>query len=84
MEWIKTVVLIKTKLSQHGYNDSVSRITEAQMVLGTPGEMYLEVMNELLSIKKQSAKEYKLIEKEIHDLLDYGKSINYFNPTKEL
>lgn len=49
------------------------------MVLGTPGEMYLEVMNELLSLKENSAEEFRLIEDEVRKLLDYGKSIGYFN-----
>lgn len=79
MDWIATVGSIKNKLTAHGFNDTASRITEAQMVLGTPGEMYLEVMNVLLYIKKNHTAEYQLIEREVNELLDYGKSINYFN-----
>lgn len=80
MDWIATVVSIRNKLTEHGFSDTASRITEAQMVLGTPGEMYLAVMNELLHIRKNHTTEYQLIEREVNELLDYGKSINYFNP----
>jgi len=82
MNWIELVNQIKDKLSQFGYKDTAIRITAAQMVLGTPGEMYLEVMNELLNIKKHSPNEYELIEKEVDQLLEYGRSINYFNRSK--
>lgn len=83
MDWIKKVVLIKKKLSLHGYNDVASRITNAQMVLGTPGEMFLEVMNELLNLKKHSPDTYQIVENEVQELIEYGKSINYFRPREE-
>lgn len=83
MDWIKKVVLIKKKLSKHGFNDVVARITAAQMVLGTPGEMFREVINELLNLKKDSPDTYRTIEKEVQELIEYGKSINYFRPRKE-
>lgn len=79
LNWIESIVLIKEKLSRHGYKKAVDRINEAQMVLGTPGEMYLEVMNELLNLQQDSAEEFRLIEDEVRKLLDYGRSIGYFN-----
>ncbi|MDQ2657928.1 MAG: hypothetical protein M3Y60_10955 [Bacteroidota bacterium] len=80
MDWIKTVVSIKEKLAIHGFHDTVVKLTEAQMVLGTPGEMYLEVMHELMMLKNRSPVEYQLIEEEVTALVNYGKSINFFNP----
>jgi hypothetical protein len=80
MNWIKKLLEIKETLSIHGFDDIVDRITHAQMVLGTPGEMYLEVMNELLAIRKERPDAYSVIETEVSQLLDYGRSINYFNP----
>lgn len=83
MDWVKIIITIKEKLLLHGYKQTADRITYAQMSLGTPGEMYLEVMNELLVIKKQSAKEYELIRSEMDQLLDYGKSIEYFSSPED-
>ena len=83
MDWIQTLGQIKNKLEQHGYVDSVARIIDAQMVLGTPGEMYLEVMNVLLSIKRESDKEHEIIKQEVSQLLEYGKSLNFFNPEEQ-
>lgn len=83
MDWIKEILLIKEKLTDAGFSDTVARITNAQLVLGTPGEMYLEVMHVLLSLKKQAPNEYRLIQKHVETLLGYGRSINYFNPPSE-
>lgn len=79
MDWIEKILTIKKILKKSGFDDAVKRINDAQMVLGTPGEMYLEVMNELLFIKHDSPAAYKLIEKEVNELADYGRSLNYFN-----
>ena len=83
MNWIEKVVTIKQTLSQHGHAATAARITAAQMVLGTPGEMYLEVMNELLRIRRASPDEYQLIEPEVNELIQYGRSINYFHARDE-
>lgn len=80
MNWIETVVSIKDILTKHGFDETVNKITQAQMTFGTPGEMYLEVMQVLLNLKKEATTEYILVQKEIGELLAYGKSINYFNP----
>jgi hypothetical protein len=80
VDWIKEILLIKEKLAGNGFTDTVTRITNAQMILGTPGEMYLEVMDVLLSLKKQFPNQYELVEEHIKTLLHYGRSINYFNP----
>jgi hypothetical protein len=81
MDWIATLSLIKEKLQMTGYDQTGNRIIEAQMILGTPGEMYIEVMNELLDLKRRSPREYEIVEIEVEQLLDYGKSLKYFNPT---
>lgn len=78
MDWLKKVLEIKQKLSDNGHTYIVNKITDAQMVLGTPGEMYLEVMGVLLDVKKNGGKELKLIHHDIEELLNYGRSINYF------
>lgn len=78
MDWLKKVLEIKQKLSDNGHTDIANRITDAQMILGTPGEMYLEVMGVLLDVKKNGGKELKLIQHDIEELLNYGRSINYF------
>ena len=72
MNWIE-------KLSQHAYADIAAGITAAQMVLGTRGEMTLEDMNELLRVRRHSPVEYKLIEMEVNELIQYAESINYFH-----
>jgi hypothetical protein len=77
MNWIEIVVKIKEKLVFHGFNQLFEKILVAQMVLGTPGEMYIEVMNVLLEIKKTKGQEYELIKYEIEELINYGRSINY-------
>lgn len=79
MNWIEKVVSIKDNLLQHGYVESVERITQAQLVLGTPGEMYLEVMHELVSIKKNFPEQFQLIKNEVKELIEYGKSLNYYH-----
>lgn len=79
MDWIKTVVSIREKLAIHGFHDTVEKLTEAQMILGTPGEMYLEVMHELTLLKNRAPAEYQLIEEEVNALVNYGKTINVFN-----
>ena len=79
MNWIAKVVSIKDKLTQHGFTDRVEKINRALLVLGTPGEMYLEVMAVLVAIKKDSPKEFELIENEVNELIAYGRSINYYD-----
>lgn len=81
MDWIATLNRVKEKLQMNGYDQTVNRIIDAQMVLGTPGEMYIEVMNELMDVRKRLPQEYKIIEQEVEQLLDYGKSLNYYNPS---
>ena len=78
MNWIKTVNQIKNKLEDKGLTSSCNRILDAQMILGTPGEMYLEIINVLLDWKNNNTEEYQLIRKETEELLNYGRSINYF------
>lgn len=82
MDWIVTLNVIKEKLQSAGYAESVNRIVEAQMILGTPGEMFIEVMNELLDLKNRSVSQYELIAKEVNELLEYGKSLKYYNPKR--
>ena len=81
MDWIATLNRVKEKLQMNGYDQTINRIIDAQMVLGTPGEMYIEVMNELMDVRKRLPQEYKIIEQEVEQLLDYGKSLNYYNPS---
>ncbi|SHG56728.1 hypothetical protein SAMN05444372_107104 [Flavobacterium micromati] len=78
MDWIKKIIEIKEKLSDNGYRNSLDKITNAQMIFGTTGEMYLEVMNVLLIIKQTNLPELVLIEKDIDELLKYGNDIGYF------
>lgn len=80
VDWIATLNQIKQKLLNRGCGQTVDRLIEAQMVLGTPGEMYIEVMNELLDIKRKSPSEYEIIEKEVEQLLEYGRSLKYYIP----
>jgi hypothetical protein len=79
MNWIAKVVSIKEKLTQHGFIERVAKINRALLVLGTPGEMYLEVMAQLVAIKNESPKEFELIENEVNELIEYGRSINYYD-----
>ena len=82
MDWINTLSTIKKKLGERGYQKSVDKIIEAQMCLGTPGEMYLEVMNVLLAMRNSGSDDYLVIKDEVNALLDYGKSIRYFDPDR--
>jgi hypothetical protein len=77
MDWIKVLLEIKNKLSLHGYGMTVKRLNDAQMILGTPGEIYLEVMGELLKLRRESCPEYELVKMEVEELIRYGRSINY-------
>jgi hypothetical protein len=77
MDWISKVVLIKEKLTEQGLPELADRITAAQMMLGTPGEMFLEVMHEIRQIEKVSPNAYRFIEPEVQVLVDYAKSIGY-------
>ncbi len=77
MNWIDQINAIRAKLSNAGYVDTVSEITNAQMVLGTAGEMFLSVMDVLMKIKESNTNEYLIAKKEIEALIEYGKSINY-------
>ena len=78
MDWLEKVLAIKEKLTESGYHKSVEDITNAQMVFGTFGEMYLEVMNVLLNIHRNNLPESNLIEKDTFELINYGKKIGYF------
>jgi hypothetical protein len=79
MNWIENVKTIKLKLQTAGFMNLVDSITNAQMTLGTPGEMYLEVMNVCMAIKKDDKIAFDLIKHEVEELLVYGKKIEYFN-----
>ena len=77
MDWINKIEIIISKLEEFGYFESIDKINDAKMILGTPGEMYMEVLTILLNIKNKNGDEYKLISKEIEELISYGNSINY-------
>ena len=78
MDWIQVLDVIKARLEAYGYTDTVNKLIDAQLILGTPGEMYMEVMNELVELKHAFPDQYGLIKNEIQSLLDYGKSIGYY------
>jgi len=77
MNWIEKVNTIKIKLLKRELNSAYQDILNAQMILGTPGEMYSEIMNVLLKWKKENSIEYAENKIEIEELIDYGYSIGY-------
>ncbi|MEO9218964.1 MAG: hypothetical protein ABI315_10350 [Bacteroidia bacterium] len=79
MNWIEEVNVIKNRLLKSELTSSYQEILNAQLVLGTPGEMYSEIMNILLKWKKQNNEEYISNRNEIEQLINYGYSIGYIN-----
>ena len=82
MDWLKKIKQIKEKLRQHDFNLIASEIDNKQMILGTPGEMYLNVIVYLLEIKQNNSVVWELIEADVTELVNYGKSIGYFTYDK--
>lgn len=79
MNWIEEVNIIKNRLLKSELTSSYQEILNAQMVLGTSGEMYSEIMTILLKWKKQNNEEYISNRNEIEQLINYGYSIGYIN-----
>jgi hypothetical protein len=78
MDWIEKIVEIRTKLSENGFERSASNILNAQLNLGSPGEMFLEVMNVILKIKNDKLPDWEIIKEDADELFKYGRDIGYF------
>jgi hypothetical protein len=77
MDWIAKLTNIKNTLMNNGFSNIVDEIVNSQLILGTSGEMYLNVMSVLIELKDKQKDAYVLIKTDIEDLILYGESINY-------
>lgn len=77
MNYIERIVSIRTTLENNGYSEEANDILNAQMVLGTPGEMFDSVCSKVLGMKKNNKEVYKLIYKDADCLLSYAKEIGH-------
>jgi hypothetical protein len=68
---------VKRGLNLSGFHSLVKEIEDAQMVLGTKGEMFSPVIDKLNQLKKNNSLAYSVIKTEIDELITYAKSIGY-------
>lgn len=78
MNWIEIVVAIKSKLIENEHKDLADKITEAQLVLGTSGEMFLNVIEALNEIRANNTEQFSLIQNYYDILIKYAKDIGYY------
>ena len=71
------IASIRTTLENNGHSDAANDILNAQMVMGTEGEMFSSVCSKLLGMKTNNKKSYKLIYKDADWLLNYSEEIGY-------
>ncbi len=79
MDWIKVVVRIKSILNENGFDDLSNKITNAQLVLGTPGEIFLNVIQALTDIKETNKVAFALIEKEFDSMIQFAKDMGFYS-----
>jgi hypothetical protein len=79
MNWINKIQDIKKQLKSSGFENLGIEVEEAQMVLGTQGEMFLSVVTKLREIKQNHKDAYSLIKDNVEEIFTYGKSINYLS-----
>ncbi len=77
MNWILKIQEIRAKLHENGYYNLEKDLINAQLVLGTAGEMFMSIISKLKEIKETDTKAYNLIEPEVEELLKFGRSLNY-------
>lgn len=78
MNLLNDIEDIKKKLNEAGYDNLSNDILNAQISGGTPGEVLILVCSEILEIKKKNYKAYLTAQIEMDKLVDYAKSLNYF------
>ena len=79
MDWINKVQDIKKQLNSSGFEKLGIELEDAQMKLGTQGEMFLSVVTKLKEIKQNHQEAYSLTKEHIEEIFTYGKSINYLS-----
>jgi len=78
MDWVNEILVIRDHLESSGYDDLSKKILNAQLQLGTPGEMILNVLNVLEDIKENEKSAFKIIEKQYDNIILYLKNIGYY------
>ena len=68
---------IKNNLRKSGFNELADKITQAQIELGTPGEIFDKVCHLANEIKEHNQKAYRCSWKEIDWIVSEAKRINY-------
>lgn len=75
MDFVGKIVSIRSELVKLNEKGLADEIIEAQLVLGTPGEMLITVCSKLLEIKRRNLDIYKKIEIEAEELIEYSRSV---------
>lgn len=78
MDWVNEILVIRDHLESSGYDDLSKKILNAQLQLGTPGEMILNVMQVLEDIKENEKAAFTIIKNQYENILFYLKSIGYY------
>lgn len=76
MEFVERIVSIRKTLEGNGYLDISNDILNAQIELGTPGEIFTKVCSILLTAKRNK-NAYNLIHADAEWLLNLAKELGY-------
>jgi len=77
MNYPEKINTILHKLTQHGFLKDADAITDCQVALGTPGEVFSCIAFHLNNLRKNNSNAYQIVKDEIDDVINYARSINY-------
>lgn len=77
MDWISKLTEIRRILKPKGFADVSEEMLKKQLAGATGGEIFLLVMDKLISIKDERPEVYALIHEETEWMIKYGQTIGY-------
>ena len=76
-DWISKLTEIHSILERKGFADVSEEILKEQVAGATGGEIFLLVVDKLISIKDERPEVYALIREETEWMIKYGKTMGY-------